>query len=271
VAEVLASEVPAAELTKVFSEAYEGRLVKLKGVTTITTMNGSSLPAMNGNSNYLINGQKGAQIRINTASNGDAGLVGKAIPNCEILVLRPDGSLCNDDEPGELVHRGAHVALGYWNDAARTAERFRPLPSTVAGGLVTQFAVWSGDVVRRDSEGFLFYIGRRDEQIKVSGYRVSPSEIETVFGAHPGVSEVVVFGVPDEQLGQVPVAAVATGSASIDASHLSEFCTRQLPSYMVPRIVMYDTLPRTPNGKFDRHALRQSYFEQLNAPTGNLR
>jgi len=197
--------------------------------------------------------------------------MGKAIPNCEILVLRPDGSLCNDDEPGELVHRGAHVALGYWNDAARTAERFRPLPSTVAGGLVTQFAVWSGDVVRRDSEGFLFYIGRRDEQIKVSGYRVSPSEIETVFGAHPGVSEVVVFGVPDEQLGQVPVAAVATGSASIDASHLSEFCTRQLPSYMVPRIVMYDTLPRTPNGKFDRHALRQSYFEQLNAPTGNLR
>jgi hypothetical protein len=73
-------EVPATELAKVFAEAYEGRLVKLKGVASLTTTNGSALTSLNGNSNYLINGQKTAPIRVNTASNGDNGLVGKAVP-----------------------------------------------------------------------------------------------------------------------------------------------------------------------------------------------
>ncbi|HNM56070.1 MAG TPA: acyl-CoA ligase (AMP-forming), exosortase A system-associated, partial [Thauera aminoaromatica] len=103
--------------------------------------------------------------------------IGKAIPDAEVLVLREDGSECAPNEPGELVQRGALVAMGYWNDPERSAERFRPLPAAAPGrepGLVLpEIAVFSGDTVRRDEDGYLYFIGRRDEMIKTSGYRVS--------------------------------------------------------------------------------------------------
>jgi acyl-CoA synthetase (AMP-forming)/AMP-acid ligase II len=91
--------------------------------------------------------------------------MGKAIPNTEILVVRPDGTHCEPDEPGELVQRGSLVALGYWNDPAKTAERFRPLPAQPSELPITEVAVWSGDTVRKDAEGYLYYVGRRDEMI----------------------------------------------------------------------------------------------------------
>ena len=127
--------------------------------------------------------------------------IGKAIPGAEVLVLRPDGTPCAADEPGELVHRGALVSLGYWNDPERTAERFRPVPP-VAGGLPSpELAVWSGDIVRRDAEGFLYFIGRRDEMIKTSGYRVSPTEVEEEAYATGLVVDAVAVGVPHARLG----------------------------------------------------------------------
>src|SRR5690606_18419806 len=104
--------------------------------------------------------------------------IGKAIPDAEILVVRPDGSLCGPGEEGELVHRGALVAQGYWNDPERTAERFRPVPGRSEPWRTPERAVFSGDIVVTDAEGFLYYVGRRDEMIKTSGYRVSPTEIE---------------------------------------------------------------------------------------------
>ena len=109
--------------------------------------------------------------------------IGKAIPNAEILVLREDGTPCAPEEPGELVHRGALVAMGYWGDPEKTAERFRPLPGREAGLVLPEIAVFSGDTVRMDADGFLYFIGRRDEMIKTSGYRVSPTEIEEVLYA----------------------------------------------------------------------------------------
>src|SRR3546814_3335973 len=83
--------------------------------------------------------------------------MGRAIPYAEILVCRPDGTITADDEPGELVHCGPLVAQGYWRDAERTAERFRPAPPASAYGGT---AVWSGDTVRRDAEGLLYFVGR---------------------------------------------------------------------------------------------------------------
>ncbi len=111
--------------------------------------------------------------------------IGKAIPNAEILVLREDGSECAPDEPGELVHRGALVGQGYWNDADKTAERYKLLPGRPGGLMLPEYAVFSGDTVRRDAEGFLYFIGRRDEMIKTSGYRVSPTEVEEIALRHP--------------------------------------------------------------------------------------
>ncbi len=168
--------------------------------------------------------------------------IGRAIPNAEVMVVRPDGSPCDPDEPGELVHRGALVAMGYWNDPARTAERFRPAPGRDAGLPLPEIAVWSGDTVRMDADGFLYYIGRSDDMIKVSGYRVSPTEVEEVVHGAGGVLEVAAIGLPHPTLGQsIAVVAVALPEAPASADSVLDACRRALPAYMVP---MSDRDPR---------------------------
>ncbi|WP_374562583.1 acyl-CoA ligase (AMP-forming), exosortase A system-associated [Ideonella sp.] len=194
------------------------------------------------------------------------GSIGKAIPNAEILVLRADGSVCDDDEPGELVHRGALVSMGYWNAPEKTAERFRPLPPRLADGLATEMAVWSGDIVRRDAEGFLYFVGRRDEMIKTSGYRISPTEIESVLSAAPGVRDAAAFGVPDGDIGDAIYATVAPSGDDFDRALVDAHCAKALPAYMAPRLVVLDQLPRSANGKIDRVHLRELCV-QLHAET----
>ena len=184
--------------------------------------------------------------------------MGRAIPNAEIMVLRPDGSECDADEPGELVHRGALVGMGYWNDPVNTALRYRVLAPRVAGLTLPEIAVWSGDTVRKDAEGFLYFIGRNDEMIKTSGYRVSPAEIEEVVYARQQVAEAAAFGVPHPALGQaiVVVASVRDGDA-LTPEELLAACRPELPGYMLPaKIVIWpESLPRNPNGKIDRKQL----------------
>ena len=186
--------------------------------------------------------------------------IGRAIPNAEVLVVRPDGSLCDDDEPGELVHRGALVALGYWNDPERTAQRFRPAPGQDPSLPLTELAVWSGDTVRRDAEGYLYFIGRGDDMIKVSGYRISPTEIEAVLQATGLVLEAAAFGIEHPELGQTIVVVAVAADPGIDAAALLAECRRRLPAYMVPALIdlRVGALPRNPNGKIDRNLLRQA-------------
>jgi acyl-CoA ligase (AMP-forming) (exosortase A-associated) len=181
--------------------------------------------------------------------------IGKAIPNAEIMVVRPDGTPCAPNEPGELVHRGVHVSLGYWNDAEKTAERFRPAPGQPSGLVNPELAVWSGDTVRTDEEGFIYFIGRRDEMIKTSGYRVSPTEVEEVLYATGLVGEAAAFGVKHPRLGDA-IVVVATGPADV-AEALRAECQKRLPPYMTPAHIeiVAEPLPRNPNGKIDRKAL----------------
>lgn len=185
--------------------------------------------------------------------------IGKAIPNTQILVVRPDGTECDPGEEGELVHRGALVAQGYWNDPKRTAERFRPVPGRDQAWRAPELAVYSGDIVTRDSDGFLYYVGRRDEMIKVSGYRVSPTEIEEAAFDTRLVGDAVAVGVKDERLGQrIVLFASAHNGAPLDVNALLAQMKQRLPLYMVPStIIERATLPRSPNGKFDRVLLRQ--------------
>lgn len=188
------------------------------------------------------------------------GSIGRAIPNAEILVLRPDGSPCAAGEAGELVHRGALVSLGYWNDPERTAQRFRPLPRSDSSLPLAEFAVWSGDTVTLDDEGFLYFVGRGDDMIKVSGYRISPTEIEEVIAATGQVAEAAAFGVAHPTLGQAIVVAAKAGDGDITPQLLQE-CRRRLPAYMVPAHIALrgDDLPRNPNGKIDRKALQTAF------------
>lgn len=185
--------------------------------------------------------------------------IGKAIPNAEILVVRPDGTPCDPGEEGELVHRGALVAQGYWNDPARTLERFRPVPGRSQPWRAEELAVYSGDIVTRDAEGFLYYVGRRDEMIKVSGYRVSPTEIEEAAFDTGLVSDAVAVGVADERLGQrVVLFASPYGQGPLDVDILLSRMRELLPLYMIPsHVVERPAIPRSPNGKFDRALLRQ--------------
>ena len=121
-------------------------------------------------------------------------------------------------------------------------------------------AVWSGDAVRRDEDGFLYFVGRRDEMIKTSGYRVSPTEVEEVAYATGLVRDAVALGVEDPALGQAVVLAVSPLDGELlDEQALMAAMRRELPLYMMPRrVVVWDEMPRSPNGKYDRALLRQA-------------
>lgn len=192
------------------------------------------------------------------------GSMGKAIPNAEILVVRPDGTLCDTDEEGELVHRGSLVSLGYWNNPEKTAERFKPAPGQNRGLPLTEMAVWSGDTVKRDADGFLYFVGRKDEMIKTSGYRVSPTEIEAVLYSSKIVSEAAAFGADHPTLGQaIIVIALAGDGATVTAQDIRKLYETKLPAYMIPAHIelVSQPLPRNPNGKIDRKKLSTDYVD----------
>ena len=194
--------------------------------------------------------------------------IGKAIPNAEILVLREDGSPCSPEEPGELVHRGALVGMGYWNDADKTAERYKLLAADAPGrqpGLqLPEYAVFSGDNVRMDAEGFLYFIGRRDEMMKTSGYRVSPTEVEEILYATHLVGECIAFGVDHPSLGHAihVIATQAEGTGATCLNDLIGECKARMPAYMVPTGIelVAGPLPRNPNGKIDRKLLATEWL-----------
>jgi acyl-CoA synthetase (AMP-forming)/AMP-acid ligase II len=190
--------------------------------------------------------------------------MGKAIPNAEILVVNEQGIVCEPGEPGELVHRGALVAMGYWNDPEKTAERFKPSPGHPPEVPVTELAVWSGDQVMKDEEGYLYIVSRKDDMIKTSGYRVSPTEVEEVAYSSGLVAGAVALGLPHATLGQA-IALIAThheGADDLEAlrEKILSHCRQELPNFMVPAaLIVRDSLPHNQNGKIDRRALAEEY------------
>ena len=181
--------------------------------------------------------------------------MGGAIPFAEIMVIGGDGE---EAAEGELVHAGPLVARGYWQDAVRTAERFKPAP---AGSTYGGTAVWSGDMVRRDAEGLLYFVGREDGMIKTSGNRVSPTEVEEAAIASGLVYEAVALGYPDDRLGEA-IALIVRPDRREQEQAFRAFLKGQLPNFMQPgRIIWRDELPRSPNGKLDRNLLK----DELNA------
>jgi acyl-CoA ligase (AMP-forming) (exosortase A-associated) len=177
--------------------------------------------------------------------------IGQAVPFAEVLVVDGEGGVAAPGEEGELVHCGPLVAHGYWRDAVRTAERFRPAPSASRYGGT---AVWSGDRVRRDADGLLYFVGRRDAMIKSAGNRISPLEIEEAALATGLAAEAVAIGVPDARLGQA-VHLVVRGPG--DEAALRAALKRDLPNFMQPQVIRWvEQMPLNPNGKIDRAALQ---------------
>ncbi|MFD2165558.1 acyl-CoA ligase (AMP-forming), exosortase A system-associated [Thalassotalea euphylliae] len=191
------------------------------------------------------------------------GSMGKAIPNAEVIVMRPDGTECDVDEPGELVHIGPLVSLGYWNAPEKTAERFKPVTSKPSGIMLTEMAVWSGDTVKRDADGYLYFVARADEMIKSSGYRISPMEVEEVLYQHPNIAEGAIIGAKHPELGQA-IVAIVQGNGELEKDELvksiNKHCMRELANFMVPkRIIVLKDMPHNANGKIDRANLNREY------------
>jgi len=182
--------------------------------------------------------------------------MGRAVPGSAVYVVREDGTICSDGEVGELVHAGPTVALGYWGNPDETARTFRPNPTADVHRPELARAVFSGDFVRRDAEGRLYYVGRRDRLIKTLGFRVSPDEIVDVLLASKQVAEAVVSSEPDERRGERVVAhVVMRPDGTLDA--LRRWCGVELPRHMQPaRWDVRESLPRNANGKYDLVALK---------------
>ena len=179
------------------------------------------------------------------------GSVGRAMPNSETYIVDENGRRLPYGEVGELVVRGANVMKGYWEAPERTAERLKP------GDIPGEMVLYTGDLFRCDEEGYLYFVGRRDDIIKSRGEKVSPKEIENILFSHPEIAEAAVVGDPDPVLGQSIRAVVSLR----EGSHVSErdvlaWCRQSLEDYMVPqRVEFRDALPKSPNGKVDKKQL----------------
>jgi acyl-CoA ligase (AMP-forming) (exosortase A-associated) len=181
------------------------------------------------------------------------GSIGKAIPGATVCVIGDDGMECADDVSGELVHAGPTVSLGYWKNPEETAKRFRPSPAGMIKRGITGMVVYSGDLVRRDAEGFLFWQGRRDGLVKVSGNRISFTEIEDAALAHPAVRAAAAGALkPDPMADPVLVLFVESTEGPSVTESLDALLRRTLPGYTVPsRIIVLDNLPLNTNNKYD--------------------
>lgn len=192
------------------------------------------------------------QIDIRPAS------VGKAIPNCETLIINENGEPVKSGEIGELVIRGSNVMRGYWRDPDLTARTYR------TGNHPGDRWLYSGDYFRQDEEGYLYFLGRKDDMIKTRGERVSPKEVENILSHFPGVAEVAVIGIPDEILGQAVAAfIVPVPGTTLTENDILRQSTWQMEIFMVPKHIRFiENIPKTPNGKIDKTCLKSMEIPQ---------
>jgi acyl-CoA ligase (AMP-forming) (exosortase A-associated) len=188
--------------------------------------------------------------------------IGKAIPNTDIMVITREGKEAAPGEPGELVHRGATVALGYWGNEEATRKAYRPNPLAPPELLDVERVVYSGDTVKRDEEGYLYFLGREDAMIKNQGYRLSPEEVENLLLGSGLVHEACAFGVENPAVGQDVIAMISLRAGGEDGAvdRVREYVIENGPPYMVPReILVRDELPKTGSGKIDRKGISNAY------------
>lgn len=194
--------------------------------------------------------------------------IGKAIPDCQVMVLDEQGEECPPGVVGELVHRGATVTKGYWRDPENTARVFRSHPRFPG-----EILVFSGDRVMRDEEGYLYFVARGDEMIKTRGFRVSPTEVESEVTRHAEVVDAIAFAVPNIAVGEDIACAYTTVSGEPLAQHsLLQFLKANLPNHMVPaHLIHFASFPITGNaGKLDRKSVKQAALARMGlAPAGD--
>jgi len=171
--------------------------------------------------------------------------VGKPFPGVEILIVDEQNNLCEPGGIGEIVHRGAFISPGYWNDQRKSRETFK------------EGSLFTGDLGELDSDGYLYFVGRKDGMIKTNGYRVSPEEIEKCLYQIEEIKEAAVIGVPCEEIGNYIKAIVACkNETALTRRDIIQHCKKSLPPYMIPRAVEFRrSLPKTATSKINRSSL----------------
>jgi acyl-CoA synthetase (AMP-forming)/AMP-acid ligase II len=179
------------------------------------------------------------------------GSVGRGMPNEEVYIIDDQGARAEPGTVGELVVRGSNVMRGYWNLPEETSKMLKP------GPLPGEMVLHTGDLFRADAEGYLYFVGRKDDIIKCRGEKVSPREIENVLYSMPGIVEAAVIGVPDAILGEAILAfVVPREDASMNPREVLRYCAAHLEEFLVPqRVEIRSDLPKSPNGKIDKHEL----------------
>ncbi len=178
--------------------------------------------------------------------------VGRGMPNEEVYIVDENGDPVAPGVVGELVIRGSNVMKGYWELPEETAHCLKP------GAIPGERVLYSGDLFRADEEGYLYFVGRKDDIIKTRGEKVSPREVEDVIYSLDGVAEVAVIGVPDPILGSA-IKAVLTvrPGAQVTKQDVLRHCQARLEDFMVPKIVEFQaSLPKTETGKISKRAIR---------------
>jgi acyl-CoA ligase (AMP-forming) (exosortase A-associated) len=203
-----------------------------------------------------------APEEIHRSSPEKGNCIGKAIPNTEIMVITREGEEAAPGEPGELVHRGPTVAMGYWGNEEATRKAYRPNPLAPPELLDIERVVYSGDTVERDAEGYLYFLGREDAMIKNQGYRLSPEEVENLLLGSGLVHEACAFGVENPAVGQDVIAVISlrNGREEGAVDRVREYAINNGPPYMIPKeILVRAELPKTGSGKIDRKGISSAY------------
>ncbi len=187
--------------------------------------------------------------------------VGKAMPNCEVFVVDEEGNEVPPGETGELIIRGSNVMQGYWKDPQITARTYRD------GQYPSGRILYSGDYFKKDEQGYLYFLGRKDDMIKSKGERISAKEVENNICAMEGVAEVAVFGLPDEIFGQaIKACIVPAPNVELIDKQVLKYCAANMETFMVPKHIEFmDSLPRTPNGKIDKKLLKAKEQSSLSS------
>jgi len=208
---------------------------------------------------------KPEQIKIRPKS------IGKAIPDVEVYVIDENGNECKPNEIGELIHRGGCIGKGYWNRVDETEFRYKSIKILnkiidIEGLLTDELVVCSGDCVYKDEEGYIFFVSRKDDMIKSSGYRISPYEIESSIYEHiKNVKECAVFSIENEKIGQEIIMAF-TSDIPLEVNEIQFELKKYLPSYMIPTtIYKLDIMPTTTanQGKINKSIIKQNFLKGL--------
>ena len=178
--------------------------------------------------------------------------VGIPMPNEEVFIVNSKGEEVNSGEVGELVVRGSNVMQGYWNSMEETARTFRP------GRHRSEALLYSGDLFRKDEDGFLYFVARKDDMIKTKGERVSPKEIENMLCDMDGIIEAAVIGVPDSIFGQaIKAFIVPEEKYNLTEKLVMRYCSNTLETFMIPKFIEFrKSFSKSNSGKIDKKKLK---------------